>query len=61
MNMDREQRKICLYLLPRALGPVGGDQDVGTAKRVVSPVGDVVEDLFNHCEEGQREARGMRK
>lgn len=38
-------------LLPRSLGPVGGDQDGGTAKRIESPVGDVVEDVVSHGEE----------
>lgn len=35
-------------LLPGSLGSVGGDQDVRAAKRIESPVGDVVEDTFDH-------------
>ena len=34
-------------LLPRALGSVGRNQDVGPAQGVESPVGDVVQDVFH--------------
>lgn len=36
-----------MHLLPRALGSMGRHQNVGAAQRIVSAVGDVVQDVFH--------------
>lgn len=50
------QAKYGIDLLPWSLGSMGRNQNVGTPKRIVSPVGDVVEDFLSHghCEEYMR-------
>ena len=39
--------------LPRTLGSVGGDKDIRSAERIKSPMGDIIQDVFNHLDGAQ--------
>ena len=40
--------------LPRTLGSVGGDKDIRSAERIKSPMGDIIQDFFNHLDGAQK-------